>query len=233
MSLFRRYWSLFLNGILLLVLIATTSYFLLEKEDGHVVESSSVMKEVVVEVQDEKTIYVDVKGAVKKPGVYELNIGTIVNDAVKAAGGFTSKAFQNNINLSKKLQDEMVIYVYTKNEIKELNKVDNKTEVCNCKDYIIDSCTNTGNSVITSDEKLPDTNSNTDINVEDEENTKVNLNTATKEELMSLYGVGEAKAENIIKYRNENAGFKTIEEIKNISGIGDAAYEKIKDNITV
>ena len=59
------------------------------------------------------------------------------------------------------------------------------------------------------------------------------LNTATKEELMTLSGIGESKAEAIIKYREDNGTFKTIEEIKNVSGIGDAAFEKIKDSITV
>ena len=66
-----------------------------------------------------------------------------------------------------------------------------------------------------------------------EETAKISINTATKEELMKLDGIGESKAENIIKYREENGNFKTIEDIKNVSGIGDAAYEKIKDSITI
>jgi competence protein ComEA len=63
--------------------------------------------------------------------------------------------------------------------------------------------------------------------------TKVNLNTATKEELMTLRGVGEAKAADIIKYRESHGGFQKIEDIMKISGIKDAAFQKIKDDITV
>ena len=64
-------------------------------------------------------------------------------------------------------------------------------------------------------------------------NTLVNINTATKETLMSLKGIGESKADKIIEYRNTQGTFKTIDEIKNVSGIGDSVYEKIKDYITV
>lgn len=63
--------------------------------------------------------------------------------------------------------------------------------------------------------------------------SKLNLNTASKEELMTLRGVGEAKAGDIIKYRDSHGGFKRIEDIMNISGIKDAAFQKIKDDITV
>ena len=230
-SFFKRYWSLILNGILLLSLIATTSYFLLETEDVVIEESTHVFENINTEAKEAKNIYVDVKGAVKKPGVYKLNEDNIINDAIKEAGGFTSKAYKNNINLSKKLKDEMVIYVYTKTEFKDLNNV-NDLENCNCKDYVIDTCINNGSSVITSDDKLPNSNSTTNDDVISN-STKVNLNTATKEELLTLNGIGDAKAESIIKYREDNDGFKTIEEIKNVSGIGEAAYEKIKDSITV
>ena len=64
-------------------------------------------------------------------------------------------------------------------------------------------------------------------------NTKISLNHATKEELLTLTGIGESKANLIIEYRNQNGGFKTIEEIKNVKGIGDKMFEKIKDNITI
>ena len=61
----------------------------------------------------------------------------------------------------------------------------------------------------------------------------VNLNTATKEELMTLSGIGESRAEDIIRYREENGGFQNIEDIMKVSGIKDAAFQKIKDRITV
>lgn len=72
-----------------------------------------------------------------------------------------------------------------------------------------------------------------DINISDEESDKININTATKDELMTLSGIGESKAEDIITYREEHGGFKSIEEIMNINGIKEGVYNKIKDSIVV
>ncbi len=233
----KRYWSLVLNGVLLLALICTTGYILIENEPEEVIKTEIISNSEEEVVADK--IFVDLKGAVKKTGVYEMDNDAIVNDVIKLAGGFTSKAYTNNINLSKKITDEMVIYVYTKNEYEKLNKKENVEQlVCNCEEVYIDSCTNNGSSVITPSESTSSstndsvndtTKSNEEIKIDD----KISLNTATKEELMTLNGIGEAKAEDIIKYREENGKFKTIEEIKKVSGIGDKAFEKIKDNITV
>ena len=67
----------------------------------------------------------------------------------------------------------------------------------------------------------------------DKPNGKISINNASKEELMNLPGIGESKAISIIKYREENGNFATIEDIKNVSGIGDSLFDKIKDYITV
>ena len=90
----------------------------------------------------------------------------------------------------------------------------------------IDNCIGNA-SIITSGTET----NNTDTQTKD--NKIININTATLEELMTLSGVGESKALSIIEYRNNVGGFKSIEEIKNVSGIGDAAFEKIKNNITI
>lgn len=236
-AFFKRYWSLVLNCILLLALICTTCYILMEEDSNEVVKTEVLSSHVEEAVADK--VYVDVKGAVKKPGVYEMDANSIINDVIVSAGGFTSKAYKNNINLSKMIGNEMVIYVYTKAEYQKLNKTTQVEQVtCNCEDYVIDSCTNEGSSVITPNES---TSSSTNDSVKDtttsteeiKTDTKVSLNKATKEELMTLNGIGEAKALDIIEYRNKNGGFKTIDEIKNVSGIGDKAYEKIKDYITI
>jgi competence protein ComEA len=159
------------------------------------------------------TVFVDVKGAVKNPGVYEVSSNAIVDDCIKLAGGITSSGTTKNINLSKKVYDEMVIYVFKKSELTTtaVNEIACTTEVIQN-----DVCLNTTTSS-TTNESI---------------STLVNINTATKEELMTLSGVGESKALAIIEYRKTNT-FKTIEDIKNVSGIGDAMYEKIKDSITV
>ena len=169
-------------------------------------------------------IKVDIKGAVKKAGVYELDEGSRVSDLIKLAGGLKSNASTKYLNLSKKLTDEMVIKVYTENQIKNMNITYNVQEECKCPKEDITSCA--GASVI-------ENGNGNDTNASDTINNKVSLNKASIDELMTLSGVGESKAKAIIEYRDENNGFKTIEEIMNVSGIGESAYNKIKDYITL
>ena len=143
-----------------------------------------------------------------------------VIDVINIAGGLLKEADTSLINLSKIVKDEMVIKVYNKNEIK---KLDNKETIIkyietefNCEDKINDACINN------------------DVNITETktENKKISINTATDSELDSLPGIGLSKAKDIINYRNNNGNFKTIEDIKNVSGIGDSLFEKIKDLIT-
>ena len=148
--------------------------------------------------------YVDVKGEVKNPGVYFVSEGMLVIDAINLAGGLTKKACTDDINLSMKLTNEMVIYVNNKNSFTTTTKV---TEL---------------NDVKIKEEKQ-EKNTN---------NGLVNINTASKEELMTLNGIGESKANSIIEYRKTNK-FNTIEDIMNVSGIGEKFFEQIKNYITV
>lgn len=235
----KTYWYYFVIGFLTLILAGVTSYLIFSQEKEIVPECNKVS---YVETEEEtNTIFVDVKGAVNKPGVYEVTSTSIINDVIKEAGGFTKKAYTNNINLSKKLVNEMVIYVYTKTEYKKLNEKEENVETITCptNNQEITSCIESGSSVITvteSDEiTKPDNEKKEDLitEVTPDNNSKISINTASKDELMQLDGIGEAKAENIIKYRSENGGFKSIEDIMNVSGIGEAAYEKIKESITI
>ncbi len=179
------------------------------------VENSEPILEEVLE--DVKLLRVDVKGLVNKPGVYEVPEGTIINSVLELAGGLKKGGTTKNINLSKKVSDEMVIYVYSDYQ---LNKLNDKSEVkeCNTSNVDISSCSG-ASVIVSSDEK------------EIKTNNKISINKGTKEQLMTLSGIGESKALAIIKYREDNNGFKTLEEIMNVSGIGEAAYNKIKDNI--
>lgn len=165
--------------------------------------------------ESKETIRVDVKGMVKKAGVYELAKDSIVNDAIKKAGGLTSKADTTNVNLSKSLTNEMVIYIPKKEE------VTNST----VNDALVDK----SNSVGFEDSQSSNASSNETTNT----STKVNINTATLTELTTLSGIGESKAQAILEYRTKNGNFKTLEDLKKVSGIGEAAYEKIKDNICI
>lgn len=161
--------------------------------------------------ESKETIRVDVKGMVKKAGVYELAKNSIVNDAIKKAGGLTSKADTTNVNLSKSLTNEMVIYIPKKEEV--------------TKSVVNDALVDKSNSVGFIDNESSNETTNT--------STKVNINTATLTELTTLSGIGESKAQAILEYRTKNGNFKTLEDLKKVSGIGEAAYEKIKDNICI
>ncbi len=157
-------------------------------------------EEIAYENSEPQKIVVDIKGAVVNPGVYYVNADTIVQEVIVLAGGLTKEADTSNLNLSKKVSNEMVITVYTKEEIKENKKLD----------------------AILEDSQ--------DGHVS---NAKISLNNASIEELTTLSGIGEEKAKLIIQYRDKCGPFKSIEEVKNIKGIGQAMYEKIKDYITV
>ena len=192
----------------------TYVYFMGDKE-------CPVCENVVVPLGEEEketleTVKVDVKGAVKKPGVYELFLGSTIKDAIDTAGGTTSSAVTSNINLSKRLSDEMVVYVFTKSEIKEAeskNQIVCEIPKCECETISI-------NNGITSE-------------IGSSENKKISINSATLEELMTLDGIGETKAKAIIEYRTTNGPFEKIENILEVSGIGETMFESIKDKITV
>ncbi len=207
----------FLIGMLLLFFYERQESTL---EEENVAVSFDQEKKSTEQIHD--TFYVDIKGAVKKPGVYAMKSGSIVNDVIKEAGGLTKNAVTSNINLSKQVTNEMVIYVFTKNQIKKTTTPVLNDVPCVCETIEVNQC-------------IQDTtggNGNASDNETSKKAKKVNLNTASKEELMTVSGIGESKAEAIIAYRSEQK-FTTIEEIKNVSGIGDALFAKIKDYITV
>lgn len=188
------------------------------------IEELNTINAIVKEesVKTETTKYsIDIKGAVNQPGVYYVDSNLTVNDVIIMAGGLTEQADTSVINLAKKITDEMVIIIYTKEEVKNSNIVDTVIKIvekdCVCPNIQNDGCLNT---------EVTD-------NITNNENSGlVNINTATKEELMTIKGIGESKADGIIRYREENGNFKTIEDIKNIEGIGDKLYETIKIYIT-
>ena len=186
-------------------------------------ENESNEKEELLE------FYVEIKGAVNSPGVFKVTSDNIINDVINMAGGLKNNAYTKNINLSKNVSKEMVVYVYTNYEYSLLNTKEETTE-CNCPKQDISVCTNKGTSIITSDENKPEEVPNSKSETK---NNKVNINTSTKEVLTSLSGIGEAKAQNIIDYRNENGLFKSIEDLKNVTGISEKLFEQIKEFITI
>ena len=217
----KKYWKYLLALILVLIIFVVIEVFI-EKDNKISTDSVKKLSKVEEKVNDIKTLFVDIKGAVNAPGVYELDEGKRVIDAINLAGGFTDKADTININLSKKLTDEMFIVIYTKQEIYNYKKNNETSNIkcasfeCICPDVNNDAC-------IKKDTKIKDSKK--------ELNNKISINSASKEELMTLNGIGESKADAIINYRNENGLFKTIEDLKNVSGVGNSVFEKIKNNI--
>lgn len=254
----KKYGKDFLTFLLIFIIIGLLIYQKVTKEEKNTTEikeiaiadKTEIKKEVTEEkiVEDNKVskVYVDVKGAVKKPGVYEVNSTAIINDVITMAGGFNSNAFQNSINLSMRVKNEMVLFVYTKEEVKEYEEETLKKVVpneCIVTDYDIRECIQEKQSVIVPEntqEPLLDDKVQENNNVIDKEEKAseskidvVNINTASIDELTLIKGIGEVKARDIIDYRITNGTFKTKEEIMNVSGIGEKTFEKIKDYITV
>lgn len=165
-------------------------------------------EEIKQEESNIRKVIIDIKGMINNPGVYEVDSNLRVNDVIELAGGLKEGADTSNINLAKLVSDEMTIIIYSTEEV--LEKFKQEVCICNCPYIQNDACIN----------------SNNDDNL-------ININTAGIEELTTLTGIGDVKAEAIIKYRSEVGKFKTKEELLNVEGIGEALFEKIKDNITV
>jgi competence protein ComEA len=164
------------------------------------------------EVKANSKMMIDVKGAVKNPGVYEVKPGMRIVDAIDLAGGMNNSADRKNINLAMQLTDQQVVYVPVKGEIKadDPSALKPTTGAVNGADSTTTSSTSgTKSSEI------------------------ININSASKEELLNLNGVGDKKADQIINYREEKGAFKSIEDLKNVQGIGDKIFEGLKDSITV
>ncbi|MBW9149447.1 helix-hairpin-helix domain-containing protein [Clostridium sp. CM028] len=158
---------------------------------------------------EDSNIKVDIKGAVKDPGVYDIKKGSRVTDLIKLAGGGTSDADLDATNLSAKLNDEDCIVICKKGEVNKTQTPLNTTLKSNSNDS---ATSNSGST---------------------EKGAIININTASKEELKTLTGIGDAKADVIIEYRQQNGGFKSVEEITKVGGIGEKTLSKFIDKIDI
>jgi len=166
-----------------------------EADEVNKVSDANNLSEVndVSNLSEVNMFYVEIKGEVMYPDVYEVEEGSIIKDLIDKAGGLNSEANINNINRAAMLSENQLIIIPNANDKEESIAVDFNIE----KDVLI------------------------------------NINTGDIGELTKINGVGETKAQNIIDYREKNGEFKTIEEIKNVDGIGDKTFEKMKDSIKV
>ncbi len=147
----------------------------------------------------QSAIVVDVSGAVRSPGVYHLEAGSRVEDAVAAAGGLADNAFIDSVNMAALLADGSKVLI-----------------PASADQQNAEPAGDTGNSSNPSRVVFP-----------------VNINTAPLEVLIELPGIGEVKAQAIIDYRTQHGPFTALEDIQEVSGIGPATYEKLKDLITI
>ncbi len=179
-----------------------------EIDDYEVIEN--ITEEEPVDTQE---ILVHVTGAVKREGIVRLKEGARIADAIEAAGGVTEKTNIGQVNLAYEVEDGQKIYIPSIDDKKE-EGVEKIIE----KEYVTSE---PGDEVVLEEES----NNN--------ENGKININKADLIELQEIPGVGEATAQKIISYREENGKFKNIEDIKNVKGIGDSKFEDMKENICI
>lgn len=160
--------------------------------------------------EENNTIVVHITGEINYPGVVVLKEGARVVDAIEAGGGETDEADLSSLNLAYMLSDGEKIYVPNKEETSQESQE---------REYITSAKDNSEQS----ENGAKSTGTN----------FKININTAKQEELTQITGIGESTAKKIIEYRTKNGKFKSIEDIKNIPGIGDSKFNAMKEEITV
>lgn len=148
--------------------------------------------------------YVDIKGEVLRPGVYEFSCESRVQEVIKKAGGFTEEADETKINLAQKITDQMQLIVPNVHSKQEGGVTEGNSEKGN-----------SSNSTPSNSKK-----------------GTVNINTATLEELQTIKGIGKKKAEAILQYRKEHGAFRTKEDLLQVKGIGKKALEAIESQVT-
>lgn len=204
-------------AIIILILIVIGIYFIInnfeknenEFEISNIEFEENKIENINAEIEEKSQIIVHIAGEILNPGVISLDEGARIIDAINKAGGITNEADLSKVNLAYILEDAQKIYIPNVNE---------KEIIENMSSEIVKSGSTQENS--NTGEKLKN-------------GEKININTATQKELQKLTGIGESIALRIINYRKENGKFNTIEDIKNVSGIGESKFNKIKNDIIV
>lgn len=177
------------------------SFIQVETEKGETIEEN------LVEERSLQHIYVDIKGAVRCPGMYQLEHGTRVYDVIQAAEGLTDDAASDTINLARLLEDQMMIYIPTLGEV-EAN-VTHSNNLTDQPNFLLPQTESAGSSDL------------------------VNINSADQAQLETLPGIGPAKAQAIIQYRQDFGSFKNVQDLLEVSGIGEKTFKQLEDMVTV
>ncbi|MRI66367.1 competence protein ComEA [Gracilibacillus thailandensis] len=192
--IFKNWYLVLVVGAILLWLLIDPS---MDEEDDL---TDQMLEEHNAELQEEEdqsvaTEYkIDLKGEIKRPGVYQVSENDRVEDVIQLAGGFTNKADKQMINLAERVYDEMVIYVPSK------------------------------------DENLEETQQALNTGSDDQ---KVKVNIASVEEMQTIPGIGEVKANAIVEYRDTYGRFEKLEDLTKVSGIGDKTVEKLEEYVRI
>lgn len=191
-------------GIVAILLVVGIGYFMNNHQES--TSDASYSKTIAVgsvsssgSISNSSTVWVDIKGAVKKPGVYQLKATSRINEALQAAQGPLANADLKQVNLAKQLTDQQMIYIPYQGEQVAM--------------------ANGGESLASNDSVAG--------------SETVNLNTATKEQLCQITGIGDKKADLILQYRQEHGQFKSVDELKEINGFGEKTVAKLKDQLAV
>ena len=217
-------------ALFLAVLMGFTGYMISKSEKGIIIETTEGDKEgqenpaagqpspeaqaAAPETEKEKDdIKVYVVGCVKNPGIVTLQKGQLIDDAIRAAGGATEDADLENINMVHRLDENVMLCIYSKNETQN----------------------HTGNGAAGKGVKIVNDSGGAVIFGKEPGNTaaRVNINTASAGELDALPGIGMATAKDIISFREKNGPFKTINDIMKVPGIKEGRFNTIKEFITV
>ena len=191
--------------ISILIIICVSIYFFTKDEDTNILLSNELYTVANTDNTNEdlETIMVHIDGEVVTPGIISLKAGSRIADAIQACGGTTDISDISKINLAYELKDGQKVYIPSIYDVEDVEYIQNDA----------------GNNVI-----IPDTSSSSAL---------VNINSATQAELETLPGIGPSTATKIIDYRNKNGDFKNIEDIMNVSGIGESKFNNIKDYICI
>ncbi|MCR5355199.1 MAG: helix-hairpin-helix domain-containing protein, partial [Lachnospiraceae bacterium] len=182
--------------------------------------------------------YIQITGAVNKPGVYQCAMGTRLFQLVDMAGGFRVDSYTDNLNLASEVYDGDKILIYTLDDANyilftggKLNSFDSGGDSGSALGG--SGSGGSGSSGSSSSRGLGGSSGSSGSDSSAGNGGQVNINTASLEELTTLTGIGETRARAIIEYRQQAGGFSSKEELKNVSGIGETTYGKLSDQICV
>lgn len=211
LDLSKKQWLIVvLVGICIVLVIGYYIYSVTEGNHDEIFDERNNIQEKQEKKEtmlQEEQIVVHIAGQVNKPGIVKIQDGARIADIIESAGGLTQEADITNINLAYIVEDGQKIVIPSKQEIEQ-------------EEYRM---TQKGETIVQENKNIEKSGGN----------VMININKASQSELEQLQGIGPSTALKIIEYRKENGNFNSIEEIKNVPGIGDAKYEGIKDNISV